>query len=195
MARVKPWFSNRKSFGQEIARMRVKIATQMRLPITLSLLLVVAPTAFAKAPQAGQPAPAIVATTLDGSRFELSEQRGKVVLVNFWATWCLPCRAEMPAIDAFYKAHRNEGLVVIAISMDEAADLALVRQAMSGFSFPTALISHTQAKGYGRLWRMPLTFVVDRDGILRRNAWKAAPKIDAASLDSEVLPLLRKPGA
>ena len=132
---------------------------------------------------------------LDGSHFVLAEQRGKVVLVNFWATWCVPCRAEMPAIDAFYKAHRDQGLVVVAISLDDPADLAQVKLAMSRLSFPTALISQTQAKGYGRLWRMPLTFVVDREGILRRNAWKAAPKIDAASLDAEVLPLLRKAGA
>jgi peroxiredoxin len=162
--------------------------------LTIPLLLLMAsPAAAAKAPQAGQPAPQIEATTIQGVPFVLAEHRGQVVLVNFWATWCLPCRAEMPAIDAFYRTHRDQGLVVIAISMDEPADLALVRQAMSGFAFPTALISQTQAKGYGRLWRMPLTFVVDRDGILRRNAWKAAPKIDAATLDAEVLPLLLKP--
>jgi len=169
--------------------------SRMRYATVLFLLVFFSGSVAAKAPQAGQPAPAIEATLLDGSRFVLAEQRGKVVLVNFWATWCLPCRAEMPAIDAFYRAHREEGLVVVAISMDEPADLALVRDAMKGYAFPTALISRTQAKGYGRLWRMPLTFVVDRDGILRRNAWKAAPKIDAASLDTEVLPLLRKPGA
>jgi thiol-disulfide isomerase/thioredoxin len=156
----------------------------------LALFMALAATAQAKAPEAGQPAPALEAVTLDGSRFALAGQKGKVVLVNFWATWCVPCRTEMPAIDAFYKAHRDQGLVVLAISLDEPEDLALVKQAIAGFSFPSALVSQTKAKGYGRLWRLPLTFVVDRNGILRRNAWKAAPKIDAAALDAEVLPLL-----
>jgi thiol-disulfide isomerase/thioredoxin len=162
----------------------------MRFLSVLLLLLTASTGVSAKAPQAGQPAPALEATTLEGARFVLAEHRGKVVLVNFWATWCLPCRTEMPAIEAFYRAHRDQGLVVIAISLDEPADLAQVRQAMAGFSFPAALISQTRAKGYGRLWRLPLTFVVDRDGILRRNAWKAAPKVDAATLDAEVRPLL-----
>jgi cytochrome c biogenesis protein CcmG/thiol:disulfide interchange protein DsbE len=166
----------------------------MRAWVLLLLLSMAPVAAAAKLPKAGDPAPALEATLVDGSRFVLAGQRGKVVLVNFWATWCPPCRAEMPAIDAFYRAHRDEGLVVIAISMDEPEDLPKVSEAMAGFSFPTALVSRTQAKGYGRLWRMPLTFVVDRDGILRRNAWKAAPTIDAAALEAEVLPLLRKSG-
>jgi thiol-disulfide isomerase/thioredoxin len=165
----------------------------MRCLVILFLFLIATTAVSSKALQAGQAAPPIEARTLDGSRFVLADHKGKVVLVNFWATWCAPCRAEMPAIDAFYRAHKDQGLVVIAISLDEPADLAQVQKAMAGFSFPAALISQTRAKGYGRLWRLPLTFVVDRAGVLRRNAWKAAPTIDAASLEAEVLPLLTQP--
>lgn len=162
--------------------------------VFLSLLLALAAMpAPAKTLKPGQPAPPIEATTLDGARFVLAQHRGQVVLVNFWATWCAPCRAEMPAIDAFYRAHKDEGLSVIAISLDEPEDEAKVRQVMSAFSFPAAMIAQTQAKAYGRFWRLPLTFVVDRAGVLRRNAWQAAPTMDAAALETEVLPLLRQP--
>jgi cytochrome c biogenesis protein CcmG/thiol:disulfide interchange protein DsbE len=165
----------------------------MRRLLSILCLLLAATAVEAKLPKAGQPAPNIVATTLDGARFSLADQRGKVVILNFWATWCLPCREEMPALEAFYRAHRSDGLVVIAISLDEPAELASVRKLMAAYSYPAALVANTDAKAYGRLWRLPLTFVVGRDGILRRDGWKAAPRIDAAVLDAEVLPLLGAP--
>ena len=146
--------------------------------------------ARAKGVEVGAPAPSIQATLLDGSHFSLAAQRGKVVLVNVWATWCGPCRAEMPALEAFYKAHRDDGLVVLAISADDPGDIAKVRTVMRDFSYPAALAHDTQFAGYGRLWRVPLTFVIDRDGVLRRDGFKAAPTIDAGVLDKDVLPLL-----
>ena len=146
--------------------------------------------AWAKPPEAGKPAPSVEAVTLDGAKFSTTDQIGKVVIVHFWATWCAPCRSEMPLLDAFYKQHRNEGVEVIAISLDDPENLTQVKSVMAAFSYPGALLTQTQAKGYGRLWHIPLTFVIDRQGILRRNAWKAAPTVDAADLDAEVLPLL-----
>ena len=70
------------------------------------------PLALAAA-DVGQPAPQLVAPELNGQAFDLSAQRGHIVIVNFWATWCVPCREEMPAIDAFYKQHHDEGVEVI----------------------------------------------------------------------------------
>jgi thiol-disulfide isomerase/thioredoxin len=163
----------------------------MRLTLLL-VLCCLAASAWGKGPEAGQAAPTLETVTLDGAKFSTADQAGKVVIVNFWATWCEPCRTEMPLLDAFYKQHRNEGVEVIAVSLDDPEDLAKVKSVMAAFSFPGAMLTQTKAKGYGRLWRLPLTFVIDRQGILRRNAWKAAPTIDAAALDAEVLPLLGK---
>jgi peroxiredoxin len=143
----------------------------------------------------GEPAPPLEATQLDGKHFSLSANRGKVVIVNFWATWCAPCREEMPALDAFYKKHKAEGVEVIAISADDPADRKLVNTVMSAFSFPAAMRDDTRYGGYGWLRHIPLTFVIDRQGILRRDAWTAAPKVDAAVLDAEVLPLLAAPAS
>jgi len=160
--------------------------------LLLLLLCCSAQLAWSKTPVLGQSAPALEATQLDGGHFSLAADSGKVVIVHFWATWCEPCRKEMPIFDAFYKAHRAEGVEVIAVSVDDPDDLKDVNAAMAEFSFPAALISRTQAKGYGRLWRIPLTFVIDRHGILRRDGWTDEPDIDAASLDAAVLPLLRE---
>lgn len=139
----------------------------------------------------GAQAPPLHAKLLDGGSFDLGEQAGKVVIINFWATWCAPCRAEMPAIDAYYRKHRDDGLVVLAVSMDDPGAEQKVRSVMKVFSFPAALGPQSDFKGYERIWRLPLTFVVDRAGILRMVDWYGDPGIDEALLESRITPLLR----
>lgn len=143
--------------------------------------------------QEGQPAPIVRAELLGGGRFDSESQRGKVIVLNFWATWCKPCREEMPALDAFYRAHRSEGLEVIAISIEGPEDLTRVNATMKAFTFPAALAAHVQAQGYGRPWRLPITFVIDRRGLLRFDGWKFAKALDVPALNRIVLPLLREP--
>jgi cytochrome c biogenesis protein CcmG, thiol:disulfide interchange protein DsbE len=139
----------------------------------------------------GAPAPALEGTMFDGSRFSLSDHAGKVVVLNFWATWCAPCREEMPALDAFYRKHRSEGLEVVAISMDNPRDEAKARELMKTYAFPAAFGREMGIKAYGRIWRLPLTFVIDRQGVLRKDGWYGDPLLDAATLEQAVTPLLR----
>jgi len=157
----------------------------------LSCALAMFAASYAGAASEGAEAPPIEARLLDGSAFSLAAQAGKVVVVNLWATWCAPCRAEMPALDAYYRQHRDEGLVLLAVSMDAPNDEAKVRDVMRDFAFPAALIRDANIKGYGRVWRLPLTFVVDRGGILRKYDWYGDPGLDGALLDATVTPLLR----
>jgi len=137
------------------------------------------------------PAPSLDGRLFDGASFSLAENAGKVVVLNFWATWCAPCREEMPALDAYYRRHQSEGLVVVAISMDNPKDEAKARQLMEAFAFPAAFGRELNFKGYGRIWRLPLTFVIDRQGVLRKDGWYGDPLLDSAILEQTVTPLLR----
>ena len=163
----------------------------MRPAICVGLLLLLGATALARGPEEGKPAPALQARLLDGNQFTLADQGGRVVVVNLWATWCTPCRAEMPALETYYQKHRTEGLELVAISMDEPKDEAKVREVMRSFTFSAALARDAQFKGYGRVWRLPLTFVIDRHGVLRKDGWYGNPGIDVPQLEAVVTPLLQ----
>jgi thiol-disulfide isomerase/thioredoxin len=142
----------------------------------------------------GKPMPMIEAKLLDGgTKIEIGPGTGKVAIINFWASWCAPCRAEMPAIQSYYDKHKSQGLIVLAVNMDDPGDLADMRKVAQSFSFPISLKSDTNFKGLGRIWRMPSTFVVDRNGILRKNGHEGKPTVDLDSLEAMVTPLLEKP--
>jgi thiol-disulfide isomerase/thioredoxin len=132
----------------------------------------------------------IVAPLLDGSTFSTERIKGRVLLVNFWATWCAPCVAEMPEIEAYYRANRERGFDVLALSVDELADEAKVRDAAKNFTFPVAMMKAAKLTGFGRIWRMPVSAVFDREGRLVKQDWFIQPKLDAATLDAVIKPLL-----
>jgi thiol-disulfide isomerase/thioredoxin len=158
----------------------------------LFLMLLVFIQASAYAIEEGKLAPALSAKLLDGKLFSTEAARGEVVIVNFWATWCPPCRQEMPVFESYYQKHKNQGLRIIAVSIDEPAELAKVREVIRDFTFDAALEGETQHKGYGRIWRLPLTFVIDRKGVLRKDGWYGAAGIDQALLEKIVTPLLEE---
>ena len=97
----------------------------------LAMILVIVPglSAFA-ATEVGQPAPALVVQELDGKTFDLSAARDKVVVVSFWATWCPPCRKEMPVLDALYRRYHGQGLEMIGLSADRPHDRSDVTKMM-----------------------------------------------------------------
>jgi peroxiredoxin len=138
----------------------------------------------------GQPAPPLTAPELDGSRFDLGALRGKVVVVNFWATWCGPCREEMPALDAFYRQHRGEGLDVIGVSTDRPRDHDDVVKIMHAFAYPAAMLRDAKVNGFGAPEALPVTFVIDRAGIVRAKFRPDQMAVTQKNLDDAVLPLL-----
>lgn len=157
----------------------------------LALLLSSATQVCAMDMKLGSPSPEIEVRLMDtGDTVQTKQLRGKVVIVNFWATWCAPCRAEMPALQAYLEKHSDEGLEVIAISMDDARDLSAVKKIAQQYSFKVALKADSHISGFGRIWRMPTTFVIDRDGILRKNGQVGDAEIAATELESLVTPLL-----
>ena len=102
----------------------------------------------------------------NGSSFRLSDHRGKTVLVNFWATWCPPCREEMPAMERLYQRHKDRGLMLVAVSID--ADPALVPPYLkaSKLTFPVALDAKAEVANKYGVRALPSSFVVDRAGTM-----------------------------
>jgi len=136
------------------------------------------------------PAVSIKGPLLSGQAFASDELKGQVLLVNFWASWCPLCRAEMPEIEAYYRAHRAQGLAVLALSMDEPEDEPKVRELAKGWSFPVAMGQQVKLNGFDRIWRMPVSAVIDRQGKLVKQDWFVQTGLNAALLDAVIKPLL-----
>ncbi len=139
----------------------------------------------------GEPAPPLVLHTLDARRIATRDLLGQVVIVTFWATWCDPCREELPLLSAYAARHRRQGLAVLGFSLDGAENLPKVRRVAAGLSFPVGLLGSAWAGGYGRIWRIPVSFVIDRHGLLRYDGWQAEQRTwTEASLRQAVSPWL-----
>lgn len=112
----------------------------------------------------GKPAPDFTLTTLDGKPVKLSDQKGSVVVLDFWATWCPPCRAEMPGIQAVYDTYKDQGMIVLAVNAQEDQDTIQSFVMETGFTFPILPDPYGQAiRAYG-VRSFPATFVIDREG-------------------------------
>lgn len=118
-------------------------------------------------PHTGFAAPNFALTSTAGESFTLADLKGKVVLVNFWATWCPPCRAEMPAIDAAYRANKDAGFVVLAVDQMESADVVNAFGAKYNLSFPLLLDADGDINRQYLVSALPTSFFVDRKGVIR----------------------------
>lgn len=113
-------------------------------------------------------APRFQLTTLDGQQVSLASLRGKVVLVNFWATWCPPCRIEMPGFQRVYEAKRDRGFTIIGISTDAIGSRAVadfVRE--RGITYPIAMATGAVMQEFGGARTLPTSFLIDREGRIR----------------------------
>jgi cytochrome c biogenesis protein CcmG, thiol:disulfide interchange protein DsbE len=132
-------------------------------------------------------APQFVRTDLSGQKIDLKSYRGKVVLLNFWATWCAPCQVELPRFDAWQKTFGAEGLQVLAISMDDGD--APVRRTVRRLHLdvPVVMGDAKLGEAYGGVLGLPITFLIGRDGVV---AEKVKGETDLDKLETRVRGLL-----
>lgn len=124
-----------------------------------------------------------------GKQVKLSELRGKVVLVDFWASWCAPCREELPVLDALYRKYREQGLVVVGVGQDKDAENMARFLRTSPLSFPVVHDAEGKVAGRYEPPKMPSSYIVDKKGLVRHvhAGFKAA---DKAALEKELAALL-----
>jgi len=132
----------------------------------VALSLIVAGVAFAGVGK-GQRAPEFSLPSLSGSTVALSSMRGKVVLVDFWAQWCEPCKKELPQLDKLAKDYAGKGVVVVAVNIDKQRDNAERMVKQLGVSLPVLLDPAGSVAGSYDLPKMPTSFVIDKKGIVR----------------------------
>ncbi|HYM26718.1 MAG TPA: TlpA disulfide reductase family protein [Steroidobacteraceae bacterium] len=153
------------------------------------------PSAAARGLRTGEAAPPATLVTLDGARISTAELRGEVVILTFWATWCTPCRTELPLLSDYLARHARDGLQILGFSLDTDEQLPDVRRVAQSLRFPVGLLRDSSAAGYGRIWRLPVSFTINRAGLLAEDGWKAKQASwTQERLERLVTPLLAQRG-
>lgn len=136
----------------------------------------------------GKPAPDFTLKTLDGKDLKLSDLRGKAVLLNFWATWCTPCKAEMPWFVDFQKQYAGQGLQVVGVAMDDASKEEIGKFAHDmGVNYPVVLGRESVAEQYGGVQFLPTTFYIDRNGNIDNRVFGIVDRQEAEASVKKIL--------
>jgi thiol-disulfide isomerase/thioredoxin len=128
---------------------------------------------------AGQPAPGFVLSTLENREISLAEHLGHPVLLNFWASWCGPCRTEMPMLNRAYQAHNDEGLTILAINLSHQDSLASIRQFVEYYQVKMPVLLDTTGEVSDDLYGargLPMSVFIDRSGTVRHIYIGAIPQ-------------------
>ena len=140
-------------------------------------------------PEVDQPAPALKGTLFSGETFDLAQMRGKVVLVNFYSSYCKFCAYEIGNVETIYEQHRAEGLEVIELGVDDVDDRERVARMLRIYHLPGTMVDELSENGFAQRYPTPTAFLIDRNGILRHKHWGAKT---ADYFREILLPLLRE---
>jgi peroxiredoxin len=144
----------------------VSLRHRIRLLLSAAALLACAAAPAANLQPSGM-APDFTLRSMDGPNLRLNEQRGRVVMVNFWATWCGPCRQEMPHLNKLHDKYRDAGFVLLGVNIDDNARAATDLATKLGLRFPVLLDTDKTVSRLYDLGSMPATVLIDREGRVR----------------------------
>lgn len=157
-----------------------------RVLATAAISLALATPALAQ-PEEGDLAPDFTVKLFDGSKKTLEDYRGQVVVINYWATWCGPCKAEMPMMDAFHRKHKQRGFEILGVVTKDSVPKYKLKAVEKALSYPLA----SSLKGkYGLISDgVPTSYIIDRKG---RIAFAKAGSFSGAEFNQIILPLLEE---
>ena len=170
---------------------KLTIAGTAVVMVVLGVLLVrhMRPGSQGPAPKQHALAPDFTLSQLNGEQLTLSSYHGKVVLLDFWATWCVPCREEIPHFVELQDKYRERGLQIIGVSMDDSADPVRPFAQQFRMNYPVVMGNAKLGEEYGGVLGLPIAFLLDRDGrIVKKHIGATAIEV----LDREIAPLLPK---
>lgn len=164
--------------------------TLKRLTLTLVAVALLGLAQLASALDVGTTPPEIGVNALDGTRVSLAALRGKVVVVDFWASWCAPCKQEMPVLESLYKRFKDQGLVIVGVSVDNERGNAQKFARSVSVTFPIVHDSDHSVADRFHPPKMPTSYVIDKAGKVRfvHAGYRAE---DARKLEQEITSLLR----
>jgi thiol-disulfide isomerase/thioredoxin len=110
--------------------------------------------------------PTLIITTLDGKNFNLKEKRGKVVIINFWAKWCVDCRKEMLILDEIYKEYKSRNLEIIGINIGRKREYQKILEVSSSLSYPNAMFYEAKETSFEEPNSIPISYIIDKEGKL-----------------------------
>jgi cytochrome c biogenesis protein CcmG/thiol:disulfide interchange protein DsbE len=153
-----------------------------------SLMAILTGPVLAKQPIVGQPAPDFQLTTLDGKQIAFADLKGQVIVLNFWATWCGPCRTELPLLETYYRVQKAFGLRVFAVMTEDSAPAYQLKPLAAVLTMP--LIRRIRGPYDALRGEVPTNYVIDRAGVLR---YAKAGAFSLDDLNTILVPLLNDP--
>ena len=161
-------------------------------PFTLILMLLIVyfwfrPPAWVS--DEHQPVANVAVTMTSGQVIPLASLRGKVVIVNFWATWCPYCRHEMPDMQAFYRDWHAKGVEILALSIEDDPKLVAGFMQQQAYTFPAGLADAATQRAFGEIKKVPMSFIIDKKGVIRH---KISGQVYYGRLENLVTPLLKE---
>ncbi len=163
----------------------------LRIILLGAVLSIFMGSSLASSGLTGQTAPDFVLKSATGENLRLSEYRGDVVMINFWATWCGPCRQEMPLLDELYGRYQRVGFNLLGVNIDDDSRRAMAMVNELGIKFPVLFDEDKKVSKLYEVEAMPLTLLLDREGTVRHIHHGYQPGYEQKYLD-EIRSLLRE---